>query len=632
MPPRKKRVAPADEPVEGPQAMEASNAQAGPSRASTGRRVTFQDHEESDDGDAYEEPAAKKRKTATAAAKKGKGKARKPKKLELFQAMPLDVLVLIMEELDTKTLLAMSRTCSTFRSLLHSDQGAAAWKSARANTGGIPDLRASDLEEWMLASLLFDSTCHVCQKGRAQTVDYVLRARGCAPCMRTNSLRRERISSEASFHSRVWECVPQSDWSSGFDEQVYHFYWLPTVRAVSARLFALDGEAGYDDYLKERRKIKAAAIEDGGALRRWDARYAAHKQDDKRNAAVSRKQKIREKLKELGYEDSEWWLVHDHNLVDQPRDLTDRIWNTIKPQLVHILESDRELKRQHAIAEAMRKRAQKLRPFYDALHQGVASASARSLFPPFGNFLLFEHAKPLYEPEDSDPTAADLAQARQGLLSEADAFAHAIQRAFLGRLVKAHMDLRRLEGRAGSSSSRYVDAPVFSANDAHALAKDVTSVVKCSKGWCWTYATFPAILDHIKVCDSSALTEDALTTSPTQIAAVRHIIESASLKVAETSPSSLYALGTGFQCTECAPTDPLLGAAHWSNAYNLAHEWTGMIRHLLDRHSPPDNRPPSFPPLQFTPSAAKSPGKANPGGFLLDTDSPGSSKGGGAAI
>lgn len=69
----------------------------------------------------------------------------------------------IMEELDTKTLLAMSRTCSTFRSLLHSAQGAAAWKCARANTGEIPDLQAKDLEEWMLASLLFDSTCHVRQ-------------------------------------------------------------------------------------------------------------------------------------------------------------------------------------------------------------------------------------------------------------------------------------------------------------------------------------------------------------------------------------------------------------------------------------------------------------------------------------
>lgn len=122
-----------------------------------------------------------------ASTQNGKGKARTPTKLELFQAMPLDVLVLVshvttrnhpavfdlrrladasacvqtMEKLDTKTLLAMSRTCSTFRSLLHSDQGTTAWKRARANTSAIPDLQADDLEEWMLASLLFDSTCHV---------------------------------------------------------------------------------------------------------------------------------------------------------------------------------------------------------------------------------------------------------------------------------------------------------------------------------------------------------------------------------------------------------------------------------------------------------------------------------------
>lgn len=41
------------------------------------------------------EPATQKRKTTATASKKGKGKARKPKKLELFQAIPLDVLVLV---------------------------------------------------------------------------------------------------------------------------------------------------------------------------------------------------------------------------------------------------------------------------------------------------------------------------------------------------------------------------------------------------------------------------------------------------------------------------------------------------------------------------------------------------------
>lgn len=231
----------------------------------------------------------------------------------------------------------------------------------------------------------------------------------------------------------------------------------------------------------------------------------------------------------------------------------------------------------------MRKRAEKLRPYYNSLQEGIASDSARSLFPPFSNFLLFTNVKPFYEPQDADPTPSDLNQARQGILSEADAFAHAIRRAFLGRLVKANMDLRKLQGAVtATSSNRYADAPLVSANDAFALAKEITSVVKCPKSWCSTYATFPAILDHVKVCDTmSALTEDALSTAPAQIAAVRHIVESAAKKMSETSTTSLYALGRAFLCTQCAPKDPVLGAASWSYTATPTRDWAGMVSSRL---------------------------------------------------
>ncbi|GAA5980049.1 hypothetical protein JCM10908_001512 [Rhodotorula pacifica] len=626
MPPRKKRDATTsgeDPAVDGSQQAAASAPEAGTSRSSKGKHVTFEDPEDTDDGDTYEEPATKKRKTTATTAKKGKGKARKPKKLELFQAMPLDVLVLIMEELDTKTLLAMYRTCSAFRSLLRSDQGATAWKSARANTGAIPDLQAEDLPEWMLASLLFDSTCHICQKGRASTVDYVLRGRGCASCMRKNSCRRDKMKNAASFHGKVWECVPESKWTPGYGGGVsYTFYWMPTVDAVSERLLELDGKDGFDEYVAERRKVKAAATADGAALAQWETRYAMEKKDDKRNASKARRQKIKEKLKELGYAESELWVIYDNSLVDQPRDLTDRIWNNIKPQLVHILDQEREIKRQNEIAQAMRARSEKVRPFYDSLQQGIASDGARSLFPPFGNFLLFSSVEPLYEPEDALPTAENFGKARQGALDEADTFAQAIQRAFLGRLVKAHMDLRKLEGTAATSSGRYLDAPLISANDAFALAKETTSVIKCPKSWCSTYATFPAILDHIKVCDRSVLTEGALSITPAQIAAVRHVVESAGMKVSpSTTTASLYALGDAFQCEECAPKDPALNSAQWSSFYNAKRSWALMLMHILAKHCPPDNGPLTFPKLIFTPPAPKSPGQANPGGFVVNGES-----------
>lgn len=120
------------------------------------------------------------------------------------------------------------------------------------------------------------------------------------------------MKDEARFHRKVWECVPESKCKScdskrfpGLSSahvhtcalgspmygQVYLFYWTPTVHAVSERLFTLDGKPGFDAYLDERRKIKAAATADGVTLAQWESRYAMKRQDDKADATTSRKRK-----------------------------------------------------------------------------------------------------------------------------------------------------------------------------------------------------------------------------------------------------------------------------------------------------------------------------------------------------
>lgn len=71
----------------------------------------------------------------------------------------------------------------------------------------------------------------------------------------------------------------------------YTYFWLPTVRAVSKRLKALDGKAGFDDYIAERNRIKAAAKIDGAALSRWEARWKAAKEDASIDAAEARANK-----------------------------------------------------------------------------------------------------------------------------------------------------------------------------------------------------------------------------------------------------------------------------------------------------------------------------------------------------
>ena len=114
----------------------------------------------------------------------------------------------IMQHLDPKTLLAMSRTCSILRTVLHSKGGLSAWKMARRNVG-LGDLTRPDVEEWELAQLLFDGTCVVCGKSRAVTLDYVLFVRGCKTCMRGNSKRLEKLH-VGQYHKRAFEVVPFS--------------------------------------------------------------------------------------------------------------------------------------------------------------------------------------------------------------------------------------------------------------------------------------------------------------------------------------------------------------------------------------------------------------------------------------
>jgi hypothetical protein len=69
-----------------------------------------------------------------------------------------------MHHLPTADVLSMSRTSSVLRRLLHSDQGKAVWRSGRKNVG-LPDLptmgKPGGIEEWELAALIYDRTCHV---------------------------------------------------------------------------------------------------------------------------------------------------------------------------------------------------------------------------------------------------------------------------------------------------------------------------------------------------------------------------------------------------------------------------------------------------------------------------------------
>ncbi|GAA5863594.1 hypothetical protein JCM1840_000071 [Sporobolomyces johnsonii] len=307
-----------------------------------------------DESDAeYEAPKTKKTtQKATATKVTGKATGGKKKKLEVFNAMPLDILGEIMSHLDTKTVLAMSRTCSVFRRTLHSDHGLSVWRQARANTNGIPDLKAGDLKEWEYASLLFDKTCHVCRKGRTNAVDYVAKVRACAECINSNSLLRQKTG---SYHPLVWDCVPISIWDhSRKFGHCFYLFWEPAIKKISAGLYAAEknGTAALDAYIKLCKKSYRLTSVDGKAIKLWEARAKQAAAKEKEDKIEQRVQQIKQKLMaEEGFTAVELtsYAFKFHASVYQPRPLTDAIWKRIKGPLLQLLEAERASRPQHEV-------------------------------------------------------------------------------------------------------------------------------------------------------------------------------------------------------------------------------------------------------------------------------------------
>lgn len=261
--------------------------------------------------------------------------------------------------------------------------------------------------------------------------------------------------------------------------------------------------------------------------------------------------------------------VQSHSVYNNESELTDRAWSMAKKKLVTAIEEERAKKREVEAAAAMRSRAEALKPFWTALQASIASGDERMLFPPWANFLHLPAVKQLYEPEDAKPSQEDLLRVRAAVMREAQAFGEEIQAAFYAKLVVAHTE---------------AVTPVTPLDDLAALARLVTSAVPCPSRWCQTWATFPAILDHTKVCRAWALTQHSLSTSPRQVRAILHVlgavndVEPGKVDAATTSTSDLYALGEAFECETCKPKQTAVGPAVWSRAHSTTMGWGAAVR------------------------------------------------------
>ncbi|GAA5925659.1 F-box protein [Sporobolomyces koalae] len=540
------------------------------------------------DDETFEVASLEPKKKPQAGKRQRTGKSSSKKKvnnLEAFASMPLDILCLIMEQMDPKTLLAMSRTCSMFRSILHSPRGQTVWKCAREQVG-LSALQRPDVPEWGFASLLFEPGCVVCGSGRAFFYDYVHFVRTCEKCMQDNSKQREYIK-KSLLHPRAFEVVPYSlcgppSFSVGMDR---HFWWKPRLERATVQLDELEADPeALERLIASRKNIQKQAQADEAMIERWQLRC----QVDEAKAEEERKTiRIIIKLRDLGYEEQD---LHGPALANHPdvcnsRPLTYSVWKRIRPILKRFLDANRIERLEKEAIECIEERKLALRPYFD---EWISGMPGWYCYPPFERFLSFPSVAALLAYDSL--TVEEFASAKRTTISrDLQQYAKEFEENVRHNLLVAYETLD----------------PAFEVHP-QVLLWLCTSAMSCPRYWdCKTSDAFPDILDHYRRCAGAkaSIEDDLFTRSPSQIQAIRQIIAAANdscpsaPKLSDASSmDDLFALGDRFDCVTCEDTKKqsfwykqrLTGA---SGSATTAQSWSSMVWHIKHVHHP---RPPKI--------------------------------------
>ncbi|GAA6059092.1 hypothetical protein JCM10212_002063 [Sporobolomyces blumeae] len=547
-------------------------------------------------GDDEYTPAVKTKRTkTTTSSKAGKGGR---KKLEVFQSMPIDVLVEILGHLDLKTLLAASRTCSLFRRLTHAPSGKRAWDNARRSVG-LHDLERGDVAHWEVAQVLYDKTCVGCGKGRAGIVDYYLMVRGCADCMRTNSKTRSKMPKTA-VDELAFDCAPFAPYPEfEFGENGTKYWWKPTLLRLSKQIRALETDDDVASFVLSRAGVQKAAFADAKLMKAWEPVSKVNADLELETKRQLRWQKIKEKLvSEEGFtaEEVNTFDLQFHPDVNNARPFSDNVWTRIRPALVEIASSTRDKMAAQDKLAKLKDRALAMKPFWTHLEaQLPPEADDRILYPPFANFLSLPSVEALYTPDEAVVTAKAFADAKPAIDAEVQQFAVEIQEAVRDNVSNVCLAL-----------DPEFDTPIDD------VLKTAPAALKCPSSTCGRYLTFPSILDHVRVCcgDTVAITAKDLETTPGRMMAIAYIAERANAATAGSdklplscTTTDLHALGPHFECGACEDDRKslsIIGLAAWAPAYQSSGlTWEELLDHGLSKH--PDEfcvtyRPPPPPP------------------------------------
>ncbi|KAF8997057.1 hypothetical protein BDQ17DRAFT_1329561 [Cyathus striatus] len=263
--------------------------------------------------------------------------------LKQLPEMPLDILY---EQLEPLDLVQLTRTSKALRKILSEKSTLFIWRQARSNMDGIPEC-PDDLSEPAYATFLFETHCIGCQSSRHNILYcWELHARWCTKC--------------------IWE----------------------------GDRFVRRNGYGVPDYNYDVYRLSPKIIIECGA---------------KRNRRTQ--ELIKNRLGALGWADEinnlpEKSRLEIHPLVRPQKELTDRNWQNIRPQLITFLEDEKQNRINQLELERFL--------MHRTTHQ---NQTYQQIIPPPAHLFIFEPFRRLIldTPISSDLTAKDFENIQEGL-------------------------------------------------------------------------------------------------------------------------------------------------------------------------------------------------------------------------
>ncbi|KAF7986740.1 hypothetical protein HWV62_20306 [Athelia sp. TMB] len=339
---------------------------------------------------------------------KAKGKApakgRNFGKLSQLKNMSLDILF------------ELSRVSKQFRSLFASKGSRHIWIAAKRNLAtGMPECPA-DLSEPQYISLMFEHNCQVrgihnlytyalslpasqaCGKNRAPKTDYALRVRFCGHCFDENT---ENGRNNAYYFPEI--------------ESVVVRYKELESDGIALATFVQEHKETAAQMMKVRARartlgtnlIKVLQMKDANTLTQWAEDNKFNKAQEDITRMKSRRASIENKLEELGWDRKDFPKPRNYEwskLLDQPRELTPRIWKLIQPKLEALISARKEEIAKEEMRERSVLRRAELKPIWEKHLMEMGEQDRPNIMPHYLDVAEFAPIKNvLYENEAREP-------------------------------------------------------------------------------------------------------------------------------------------------------------------------------------------------------------------------------------